>query len=111
MSIFRNLVTRLNNGLGRYTFHSDYRAALAIIESVYCSYASRINSDDSSRYLWRSICQYHCQSFARKKMMRLAANVVAFICLPFLLFFVRPSRKAKEAKVSCKYLKIDFHMA
>jgi hypothetical protein len=109
--IFRKLATRLVNLLRNYRFKSDYRASLAIIENVYRKHATRINSSAPSRYVWRSICQYQCQGTARQKMISLAANIIAFLGLPLLFFLVRPKRKADTPKVSCKYLKIDFHMA
>jgi hypothetical protein len=111
MSGLSNLVRKFISELSNYTYESDYLASLAIIENVYRAHAENINSNDSSRYLWRSVCQYKCQSFARKKMMGLAANIVAFLCLPFLLFLIRPTRNTGKAKASCQYLKINFHMA
>lgn len=111
MSVLRILTAKLSGDLRRYTFNSDYLADLALIEKIYRAHAKQIKSDDSSRYLWRSICQYQCQSSARKKMVGLAANIIALLFLPFLLLYIRPSRKTVGSVASCKYLKIDFHMA
>jgi hypothetical protein len=111
MRRIHEFVARLIYFLKSYTFNSDYQVEAAIIQNVYSSHSERINSDSPSRYLWRSVCQYQCQGTARQKRISLAANIIAFLGLPLLLFLVRPKRKADTPKVPCKYLKIDFHMA
>lgn len=109
-TIFRNLGNSFIDRLRQYKFNSDYRASLAIIEKVYEKYAEKINSQNSSRYLWRAVCQYKCQASARSKVVGLIANVVAFLGFPSLVFFLRPRRKMND-QITCKYLKINFHMA
>src|SRR6516225_9017096 len=111
MNTLRKLIASLIHRLQKYTFGSDYLADQNIIESVRSVYATRISPDEPSRYFWRSICQYKCQSFARGKIRGLASNVVAFLCLPFVSFYLRPARKTAGELVASKYLKINFHMA
>jgi hypothetical protein len=111
MSSLRNIFAKLRNKLDGCTFNSDYRVEKDIIENVYRAYVNKISAGAEHRYLWRSVCQYRCQSFARKKMMVLMANIGALLCIPAFVFLVRPSRKPDAGKLSCKYLKINFHMA
>ena len=85
----RKSAAKIINWMETFTFSSDYRAELAIIESVYRQYAEKIESGEPSKYLWRAICQYRCQCTARKKSARFAANVAAFACLPLIPLFIR----------------------
>ena len=105
------VVSRVINKLARCSFNSDHQVDLRIIEKVYRGHGRRIVATDSSRYFWRSICQYKCQSFARARLAVLAVNAAAFQCLPFLLVLVRGKKAHRAGKPSCEYLKIDFHMA
>lgn len=111
ISLFLRSFVRFYNKLTSCTFNSDYRLEQSIIDSVYGKYIDRITADSSSKYLWRSVCQYRCQSFARKPLMVLVTNICAFILLPFILFYLRPNKQQNKAIINCKYLKIDFHMA
>lgn len=111
MNIFRNIYAKLNNMLIGCIFNSDYRAEQFVIKNVYRAYADKINPGNAHRFFWRSVCQYRCQSVARKKIMVLAANIGALLCLPALVFLIRPGRKSDTGKLSCNYLKINFHMA
>lgn len=111
MSFLQNAVAKISHLLTGCNYLSDYRAEQNIIENVYRAYADKINTVNSNRYLWRSVCQYRCQSAARKNYMVLLANMLALVCLPCLFFLIRPGRKSGGEKATCKYLKIDFSMA
>jgi len=106
-----NVATRMINKLAACSFNSDHQVDLNIIGKVYRQHAKSIEASDSSRHFWRSVCQYKCQSTARARLAVLAVNAAAFLCLPFLLALVRRNRESRGEKVSCEYLKIDFHMA
>ena len=96
--------------LTSYSFNSDYLAEQAVIQRMFDRYVGKMNGAGHRRYLWRAICQYRCQAFARKPWCNWLANVVALAGLPLVLLLVRRSRN-RPRKTSCKYLKIDNHAA
>jgi hypothetical protein len=103
--------SRTINRVAGCSFNSDHQVDLRIIDKVYRRYAEKIEVGDASRYFWRSICQYNCQSFARPPLAVLAVNAAAFLCLPLLLLLVRGRKRRREGQIRSEYLKIDFHMA
>jgi hypothetical protein len=106
-----SFASRMITKLAPCSFNSDHQVDLRIIEKVYRRHAKRIEACGSSRYFWRSVCQYECQLFARARLAVLAVNAAAFLCLPFLLVLVRGKKERRGKKIPCEYLKIDFHMA
>jgi hypothetical protein len=111
MNLFRSLFEGLRTSLTTYTFSSDHRVDLVIIEEIRRHYGSRTGAGNPYRYLWRSVCQYRCQSYARSKLTAIAANIAALLATPLLVLLVRAGSKNHAARVSCQYLKIDFHAA
>lgn len=111
MRLLQGLAAPLVRTVMTYRFDPDFRGEVATIEKVYRAYQERIDSDVARRYLWRAVCQYKCQSHARRRIPSLLANVVAVVGLPFVLLAIRRSRKINSDAAPCKYLKIDFHMA
>jgi hypothetical protein len=112
MSWSSRLAGRLRTAMTSYRFGSDYRVELARIESIHHACREHLGvAEDRHRYLWRSICQYRCQSHARGKLTGFAANLLAVLALPWMVLLLRPARRAGAARVACGYLKIDFHPA
>ncbi len=109
MSVLRELVRGIHRRLTSYRFNPDHRADLRIIERTYAAYRARIESHERTRYLWRSVCQYRCQYYARSRAATLLANAAALLGVPLLLLLVRPCVNAPKER--CEYLKINFHPA
>lgn len=111
MTFFDQLLATLRTQLTAYRFSSDHQVDLAIIERIHRRYQSGIGSPGSDRYLWRSLCQYRCQAHARSRVSGFVANLVALFALPFVALLVRRARRTGAPRVTCRYLKIDFHPA
>jgi len=111
ITLLRGIIYSFKKKLTGCIYNSDYRVEVSHIENIFQAYIDKIDSISTSRLLWRSICQYRCQMFARNTFMVLCANISALLCLPIILFYFRRNKKNDFNKDSCKYLKIDFHMA
>lgn len=111
MKLLRGSLQSIRNAVTSYQFESDHRAELATIERIQRRYAPYIERGRPDRYLWRSVCQYRCQAYARSGLSAFAANVLALLGLPLLLLLLRPARDAGKLKAACVYLKVDFHPA
>lgn len=112
MRIHQRLYRWLRAQFTSYSFAGDYHAEQAIIDRVYQRYATRIEGGrDRDRYFWRAICQYRCQTFARKPWVGAAGNLLALLGLPVAILMLRRAAPPALPKADCTYLKIDQHVA
>lgn len=111
MKVLITLAQALRTGITSYRFNDDHRAELHTIEAVHDVYRARLDAAGPSRYLWRSVCQYRCQAYARSCRAAVLANVVSLACLPLLMILLRPASERSVQKRRCQYLKLDFHPA
>jgi hypothetical protein len=112
MKIHKGVYRWLRAKFTSYSFDGDYRSEQAIIERVFERYSSRMDgTPDRERYLWRSICQYRCQTFARKPWVGWLGNVLALLGLPVVILTLRRAPPEELRKTDCTYLKIDHHAA
>lgn len=108
---FNNPIKTFINKVFYYNkFDYNYRKDLNIIHNIKIKYYDKINNNDVSRYLWRSVCQYKSLSSTRPYYSIIFANLLALFSIPALLFYLRPKCNNNN-RPETTYLKIDFHMA
>lgn len=96
----------------KVVYDADYCREKDRIDRTAQKYRIQLERTGPERELWRSVAQYRCQSYARRKAVVILANLLAIAAMPLVILrFLRWRQPPLEARLRVKYLKIDFHMA